>query len=41
MTHKFNQDLGGSGSNLRTPADCIGQARCEYACYDTQACATT
>jgi dissimilatory sulfite reductase alpha subunit len=37
MTHKFNQDLGGSGSNLRTPADCIGQARCEFACYDTQA----
>ncbi|HHP7233422.1 MAG TPA: dissimilatory-type sulfite reductase subunit alpha [Desulfobacterales bacterium] len=36
MTHKLNQDLGGSGSNLRTPADCIGQARCEYACYDTQ-----
>jgi sulfite reductase alpha subunit len=37
LTHKHNQDLGGSGSNLRTPADCIGQARCEYACYDTQA----
>ncbi len=37
MTHNMNQDLGGSGSNLRTPADCIGQARCEYACYDTQA----
>ena len=37
LTHTFNQDLGGSGSNLRTPSDCIGQARCEYACYDTQA----
>jgi sulfite reductase alpha subunit len=37
LTHNFNQDLGGSGSNLRTPSDCIGQARCEYACYDTQA----
>ncbi len=37
LTHTYNQDLGGSGSNLRTPADCIGQARCEYACYDTQA----
>jgi sulfite reductase alpha subunit len=37
MTHNFNQDLGGSGSNLRTPADCIGDARCEYSCYDTQA----
>ena len=24
-----------SSSNLRTPADCIGQARCEFACYDT------
>ena len=36
LTHKFNQDLGGSGSNLRTPSDCIGAARCEYACYDTQ-----
>jgi sulfite reductase alpha subunit len=36
LTHKMNQDLGGSGSNLRTPSDCIGQARCEYACYDTQ-----
>ena len=37
LTHKYDQDLGGSGSNLRTPADCIGQARCEWACYDTQA----
>jgi sulfite reductase alpha subunit len=37
MTHNLNQDLGGSGSNLRTPSDCIGQARCEFACYDTQA----
>ncbi|MDM8538286.1 dissimilatory-type sulfite reductase subunit alpha, partial [Desulfobacterales bacterium HSG17] len=36
LTHKYNQDLGGSGSNLRTPADCIGSSRCEYACYDTQ-----
>lgn len=36
MTHELDQDLGGSGSNLRTPSDCIGEARCEYACYDTQ-----
>ncbi|MGD9972877.1 MAG: dissimilatory-type sulfite reductase subunit alpha [Desulfatirhabdiaceae bacterium] len=36
LTHKIGQDLGGSGSNLRTPSDCIGEARCEYACYDTQ-----
>jgi sulfite reductase alpha subunit len=37
LTHNINQDLGGSGSNLRTPSDCIGAARCEFACYDTQA----
>ena len=37
LTHNLNQDLGGSGSNLRTPADCIGEARCEWSCYDTQA----
>lgn len=37
LTHNLNQDLGGSGSNLRTPADCIGSARCEWSCYDTQA----
>ncbi len=36
LTHNLGTDLGGSGSNLRTPADCIGPARCEYACYDTQ-----
>jgi sulfite reductase alpha subunit len=28
-------DLGGSGSCLRTPSACVGQARCEWACYDT------
>jgi sulfite reductase alpha subunit len=32
----MDQDLGGSGSNLRTPSCCIGKARCEFACYDTQ-----
>lgn len=32
-------DLGGSGSNLRTPSCCCGPARCEWACYDTlEAC---
>ena len=36
LTHNINQDLGGSGSNLRTPSDCMGQSMCEYACYDTQ-----
>ena len=29
-------DLGGSGSALRTPACCVGKARCEWACIDTQ-----
>ncbi|MBE0467859.1 MAG: dissimilatory-type sulfite reductase subunit alpha [Candidatus Desulforudis sp.] len=37
MAHVLDTDLGGSGSNLRTPSCCIGKARCEYACYDTQA----
>ena len=35
LTHNMKTDLGGSGSNLRTPADCIGTSRCEFACYDT------
>jgi len=29
-------DLGGSGSALRTPSCCVGRARCEFACLDTQ-----
>ena len=28
-------DLGGSGSDLRTPSCCVGPGRCEFACYDT------
>ena len=28
-------DLGGSGSDVRTPSCCNGMARCEWACYDT------
>jgi sulfite reductase alpha subunit len=28
-------DLGGSGSDVRTPSCCCGEARCEWACYDT------
>ncbi|AGL03889.1 dissimilatory-type sulfite reductase subunit alpha [Desulfoscipio gibsoniae] len=36
LTHVMGQDIGGSGSNLRTPSCCIGKARCEFACYDTQ-----
>jgi len=36
LTHVLQQDLGGSGSNLRTPSCCIGRARCEWACFDTQ-----
>jgi sulfite reductase alpha subunit len=34
---KLGFDLGGSGSNMRTPSCCNGYARCEYACYDTMA----
>ncbi len=30
-------DLGGSGSDMRTPSCCCGEARCEWACYDTMA----
>ena len=36
LTHKLDTDLGGSGSNLRTPACCLGESRCEFACYNTQ-----
>ena len=36
LTHNMNTDLGGSGSNLRTPEACLGQSRCEFSCYDTQ-----
>ncbi len=41
LTHDLNWDLGGSGSNLRTPSCCLGKARCEWACYDTQAACHT
>jgi sulfite reductase alpha subunit len=37
LGHILQQDLGGSGSNLRTPSCCIGKARCEWSCLDTQA----
>ncbi len=36
MTHNLDQDLGGSGSNLRTPSCCLGESRCEWACFNTQ-----
>ena len=36
LTHDLKQDLGGSGSNLRTPARCLGDSRCEWACYEPQ-----
>jgi sulfite reductase alpha subunit len=36
LGHVLQQDLGGSGSNLRSPSCCLGKARCEYACIDTQ-----
>ena len=39
LSHKRDDapswDLGGSGSNMRTPSCCVGPARCEWACYDT------
>lgn len=37
LTHDLGNDIGGSGSNLRTPSDCIGPARCEFACFDSLA----
>jgi sulfite reductase alpha subunit len=36
LTHDLESDLGGSGSNLRTPECCLGPSRCEFACFDTQ-----
>ena len=36
LTHDLGMDLGGSGSNLRTPSCCVGKARCEWSCIDTQ-----
>jgi dissimilatory sulfite reductase alpha subunit len=36
---KIDFDIGGSGSDLRTPSCCCGKSRCEWACYDTmQSC---
>ena len=32
---KIDFDIGGSGSDVRTPSCCCGKARCEWACYDT------
>ncbi len=32
---KVDFDIGGSGSDVRTPSCCCGMARCEWACYDT------
>lgn len=31
----YGYDLGGSGSDLRTPSCCVGPARCEHACIDS------
>src|SRR5208283_5681656 len=36
LTHEFEMDLGGSGSNLRTPEGCLGMSRCEWSCINTQ-----
>jgi len=33
--NKAGWDLGGAGPGMRTAASCVGQARCEHACYDT------
>ncbi len=35
---KIDFDIGGSGSDVRTPSCCCGMARCEWACYDTMQC---
>jgi len=32
---KIDFDIGGSGSDVRTPSCCCGMARCEWAMYDT------
>lgn len=32
---EHGMDLGGSGSDLRSPSCCVGPGRCEHACYDT------
>jgi sulfite reductase alpha subunit len=32
---QIGYDLGGSGSDMRTPSCCVGPGRCEYACIDT------
>ena len=37
LSNDLGFDLGGSGSDLRTPSCCVGPARCEWACYDTLA----
>lgn len=34
---KIDFDIGGSGSDMRTPSCCCGMSRCEWACYDTMA----
>ena len=33
--NKAGWDLGGAGGAMRTGLSCVGQARCEQACYDT------
>ncbi len=36
LTHELEMDLGGSGSNMRTPEGCLGMSRCEWSCINTQ-----
>ena len=38
LTHDLGNDIGGSGSNLRTPSDCIGPARCDLPATIPLAC---
>ncbi|PIW83078.1 MAG: sulfite reductase, dissimilatory-type subunit alpha, partial [Nitrospirae bacterium CG_4_8_14_3_um_filter_70_85] len=33
--NQLGWDLGGAGADMRTGMSCVGQARCEHACYDT------
>ncbi|GAB0056407.1 Dissimilatory sulfite reductase alpha subunit [Candidatus Magnetaquicoccaceae bacterium FCR-1] len=33
--NQLGWDLGGAGATVRTGLSCVGQARCEQACYDT------
>jgi len=40
LTHNLNTDLGGSGSNLRTPADCLASPAANSPATTPRTCAT-